>query len=86
MPKKAPKVYPSQRDRPVLGVRLPLDTADQLRGMARRCGVSLSALLEGVATEMVRREAEHDASDHDCPGAACRIIYTPVAGVRARDA
>lgn len=75
--------YPSQNERPVLGIRVSAEAAERLRGAARRCGVSLSKFMEAKADEVAQAEAAHDEDGHEC-SAECRRIYTNAKSSPAR--
>lgn len=80
MPKRKPKPkypYPSQNERPVFSTRLPEDTAAELRGLARRLGVSVSTLLTEAADALLKRDQERERT-HPGEPAACRRIYSSV--------
>ena len=78
MPMKRAKRAPDYHKDPVLGVRVPRDTANRLRGLARRLGVPLSKLLEESAEKMLKRDEERERTHPNESGGACRRIYSSV--------
>lgn len=68
---------PDYHKSPVLGVRVDRDTADRLRGLARRLGVPVSKLLQESAEKMLKRDEERERT-HPGESGARRIIYSEV--------
>lgn len=89
---KEPKLPPSHRDRPVLGVRLPRPTARWLRNRARRLRVPLCEVVERLIREE-HDKAKQERGDGRCGVAECiatqgrnaapRLASAPAGGASA---